>query len=171
MYFFLSLSLPLSLFPSPSPADLDVYLQMNCVYHQNEVKPSPILSGSLQQHPFRTKLITWEILFVFFFLIIISTLFHIFAAPYKQVFFFFFLVKLCSLSFSLIINIFLLLYKNNKFIFPLSWTWEFGLFFQMMGNIMLSLSCLTLRVKLWWSIFFIANGKVLKLPVWKGNRL
>lgn len=67
VFFSLSLSLPLSLFPSPSPADLDVYLQMNCVYHQNEVKPSPILSGSLQQHPFRTKLITWEILFVFFF--------------------------------------------------------------------------------------------------------
>merc|ERR1712071_256693 len=41
-------------------------------------------------------------------------------------------------------------------------------FFQIMGNIMLSLSCLTLRVKLLWSIFFlfIANGKVLKkLPV------
>merc|ERR1712071_335822 len=48
-------------------------------------------------------------------------------------------------------------------------------FFQIMGNIMLSLSCLTLRVKLLWSIFFlfIANGKVLKkiARLKKGNRL
>lgn len=66
---FLSVSLSLSLYRSPlAPADLwRIFfneLRVPPKWSKTKNKPSPMPSGSFQRHPFRTRLITWEIFFL-----------------------------------------------------------------------------------------------------------